>query len=236
MQQAHQLLVSLSVQNSAVVANFFIKLGFTELYPPVIDSSRLFSDGHLQIQLTASEKWHSGIVLFTEQPLDGLAAALQLTGVQTVVQDNKIRMVAPDGLALYWIHLKDYDFPKQPPSGKTLCGAFYELSLEVDDLEASKLFWESVGFEKKLPEGDLSNWLTMSNKLLNIGLYEKGSCPYPFRSPALSWFNKDAKQILMGLRQAGFDFAFVLPTEAGEPEEAILESPEGQHLFLFKAW
>lgn len=235
MQQAHHFLVSLPVQNSAIVADFFIKLGFTELYPPVIDRTRLFSDGHLQIQLATSEKWRNGIVFFTEQPLDSLAAALQLTGVQTVVQDNKVRVVAPDGLALYWTHLNDHDFPKQPPSGKTLCGAFYEISLEVDDLQANKLFWESAGFKIKLPEGDLSNWLTMSNKLLNVGLYEKGSCPYPFRSPALTWFNNDAQQRLIRLKKAGFNFASVLPTEAEEPEEAILETPEGHHLFLFKA-
>ncbi|AHM61410.1 hypothetical protein D770_15780 [Flammeovirgaceae bacterium 311] len=237
MPNAHHFSVNLPVDNSASVAVFFENLGFTELYPPLAENTRLYSDGHLQVQLSsAGADWREGIIFCTEQPIDSLAASLQLSGVQTVVQDNKIRVVAPDGTAVYWLSLKDFSFPKQPPSGQTLCGCFYEISLEVDELEANKLFWENLGFTKTMPDGDISNWLTMSHSLLRIGLYEKGSCPHPFRSPALTWFNADASERLELLQQKGFTFAHVLPSAADSPEEAILETPEGHHLFLFKAW
>jgi hypothetical protein len=237
MPHAHHFLVNLPVQDSASVAGFFEKLGFTELYPPVVPNTRLYSDGYLQIQLCPAEaNWRSGIVFCTEQPLDSHAAALQQSGVQTVVQDNKIRVVAPDGTAVYWLSLKDFAFPKQPATGHSLLGSFYEISLEVNSLEANKMFWESIGFRKILPEGDISNWLTMSHPLLKVSLYEKGSCPHPFRSPALTWFNADAAEKLRLLQQKGFKFAHILPAAAPEPEEAILETPEGHQLFLFKAW
>ena len=236
MQQAHHFLINLTVENSAAVANFFEKLGFTELYPPVMEGSRLFSDGYLQIQLSKAEKLRCGVIFCTAQHLDSLAAELQLTGLQTAVQDSKVRVVAPDGLAVYYLHMNDHEFPQQPVSGNTRCGFFYELSLEVDELESSQRFWESLGFKKTLPEGDLSNWLSMSNGLLTVGLYERNSCPHPFHSPALTWFNPDARQKLKTLEEAGFKIAHVVSSADQVPEEAILESPEGHHLFLFKAW
>ncbi|WP_225000085.1 hypothetical protein [Cesiribacter sp. SM1] len=237
MPRAHHFIVNLPVQDSAAVAGFFENLGFTELYPPLIANTRLYSDGYLQVQLSPAEAdWRTGIVFCTEQPIDSHAAALQLSGIQTVVQDNKIRVVAPDGTAVYWLSLKDFDFPKQPATGHSLCGSFYEISLEVNNLEENRIFWESVGFKKILPEGDISSWLTMSHPLLRVGLYEKGSCGHPFRSPALTWFNANAAEKLSLLQQKGFKLAHILPAATAEPEEAILESPEGHHLFLFKAW
>lgn len=235
MQQAHHFLLNLPVQNSNAVSEFFNRLAFTELYPPLENNTRLFSDGHLQVQLSPAEGWRKALLLYTEQPLDSLAAELQLTGVQTVVQDTKIQQISPDGLAVYWVQQPAYEFPKQPVAGKTLSGSFFEISMESKDLGNSRLFWESLGFRKTLPEGDLSNWLSLTNGLLTVGLYQEGSCPHPFHSPAITFFNTDAPERLLGLQEAGFSLAHMVPSESSEPEEAILESPEGHHLFMFKA-
>ncbi len=237
MPQAQSFAINLSVQNSPQNAAFFLALGFTESYEPLLEDSRLFAEENLQVQLSTTEGIRTGIVLVTEQPLDKLATALQQTGIQTAIQDTKIQLIAPDGTALYWIHRKQSSAAKVQAMEQSLCGSFYEISLEVEDMNACRHFWELAGFKKILPAGDLSTWLTMSNQLLKIGLYQKGSCPHPFRSPALTWFNTDAGQRLANLQQQGFHFAYMLPATAeGKPEEAILESPEGHHLFLFKAW
>lgn len=236
MPNVHQFLINLPVKNSSEEAQFLLSLGFTELYTPVMENCRLFSDGQLQLQLSTAENLRAGLVMLTEQPLDKLAVALQQTGYQTAIQDTKIQQIAPDGTALYWLHQPKQDIPPLPAAAKTLCGDFYELSLEVADLEASRRFWEALGFKKILPEGDQSSWLTLSNPLLKIGLYQKESCPHPFHSPALTFFNADAGSRLASLQQQGFPVAHVLPNAGAQAEEAILETPHGHHLFLFKAW
>lgn len=236
MPNVHQFLVNLPAKNSSEEAQFLLALGFTELYPPVMENCRLFSDGQLQLQLSTAGGLRAGLVMLTDQPLDKLAVALQQTGYQTAIQDTKIQQVAPDGTVLYWLHQPKQDFPPLPTAAKTLCGNFYELSLEVADLEACRSFWEAVGFKKILPEGDRSSWLTLSNSLLKIGLYQQGSCPHPFNSPAFTFFNADAGSRLASLQQQGFSLAHVLPAAGGQAEEAILETPQGHHLFLFKAW
>jgi hypothetical protein len=236
MTKPHHYFINLPVRDRTATADWLIRLGFRELYPPVLPATRLFSDGQLHLQLSPAESWRESLLLFTEQGLDSLAAELQQTGLQTALQDNKVRVVAPDGLAVYWLHLHDYDIPlpKEPFSSR--CGSFYELSLEVPDLQTSRMFWQTLGFKKILPEGDSSSWLTMSNGHLNIGLYKAGSCTHPFRSPALTWFNADAPQRLQVLQQEGFRFEFSMPEESPQPEEGILASPDGHHFFLFKAW
>lgn len=236
MKSPHHYFVNLPVQDSARTADLFIRLGFSELYPPLFAGSRLFSDGHLQVQLRPAEAGRESLVLFTEQALDSLAAELQQTGLQTALQDNKVRVIAPGGLAVDWLHLHDYDIPELANPQSSLCGRFYELSLEVSHLDSARLFWQTIGFKKTMPEGDISNWLTMSNKLLHIGLYQQGSCPHPFHSPALTFFNADAAQRLQQLQEKEFNFVSTMPAEEQQPEEGVLETPDGHHLFLFKAW
>lgn len=232
--QAHHFFLNLPVKDSSQEADFFKSLAFTELYPGLDPGTRLYSDGHLQLQLSPADGRRMALCLLTNQSVESLAAALQLSGLQTVIQDSSIQQVSPDGLAVHWLSLPDWEFPKQPPTGKTLCGAFGEISLETHDLKASRLFWEVQGFRKIMPEGDISNWMSMTNGLLHVGLYQKGSCPHPFRSPAITFFNKDARQQLESLQQQGFRFAWRMPADEGASEEAILESPEGYQLFLFK--
>lgn len=136
MPNVHQFLVNLPVKNSSEEARFFLDLGFTELFPPVIENSRLFSDGHLQVQLSTSHGLRAGLVMLTEEPLDKLAVTLEQTGYLTTIQDTKIQQIAPDGTALYWLHQPKQDFPQLPTADKARCGNFYEISLEVADLEA----------------------------------------------------------------------------------------------------
>lgn len=236
MTKPHHYFITLPVLDSTATADWLIRLGFSELYPPVLAASRLFSDGQLYLQLSPADSWRESLLLFTEQALDSLAAELQQTGLQTAVQDNKVRVVAPDGLAIYWLHLHDYDIPLLDAPQSSLCGTFYEVSLEVQDLQAARMFWQTLGFKKIQPQEDSSSWLTMSNKLLNIGLYKAGSCPHPFHSPALTWFNADAGQRVEQLQQKGFRFVHTMPEGSPHAEEAILASPDGHHFFLFKAW
>ncbi|WP_161622675.1 hypothetical protein [Cesiribacter andamanensis] len=224
------------VQSSTATADWLIGLGFSELYPPVIPGSRVFTDGRLHLQLSPADRWRESLLLFTEQSLDSLAAELQQTGLQTAVQDNKVRVVAPGGLAVYWLHLHDYDIPLPDEAVESRCGSFYELSLEVADLQAARMFWQTLGFKKTMPEGDSSSWLSMSSPLLTIGLYKEGSCPHPFHSPAVTFFNADAAERLQQLRRQGIALAHSLPEDSAEPEEGILASPDGHHFFLFKAW
>lgn len=233
MTQPHHFLINLPAPDLAAEADYFTQLKFTEINPPLVDNTRLFSESYLHLQLCGEgSSWRQGIVFITEQPLDSLAAELQLTGLQTIVQDDKIRLVAPDGTAVYFLSQPAFSFPGAPVKERSLCGAFYEISLEVEDLQANELFWKTLGFQKLHPAGDVSTWLTMSNQLLKVGLYRKGSCLHPFHSPAITWFNAAAAERLQQVQEAGISVAHTVSA----PEEAILESPAGHHLFMFKAW
>lgn len=197
-----------------------------------MENSRLFSDGHLQVQLSTSHGLREGLVMLTEEPLDKLAVILQQTGYLITIQDTKIQQIAPDGTALYWLHQPKQDFPQLPTADKARCGNFYEISLEVADRVACCRFWEFIGFKKILPEGNLSTWITLSNPLLKIGLYQKGSCLHPFNSPAITFFHADAGHGLASLQQEGVLYCACFTHSSGQARRSY-SGIAGRATFIF---
>jgi catechol 2,3-dioxygenase-like lactoylglutathione lyase family enzyme len=138
--------------------------------------------------------------------------------------------MAPGEVPVCVLHAPSESWPKLPSISESRFGKFYEVSIEVPDFELARAFWEQLGF-KQIWKGE--KWGGFSDEVINIGIYEKGVCPHTFRNPAITYFNPDALDRLQKLKMNGYQYAQELPNREGELKDAILETPEGAHLFLF---
>jgi hypothetical protein len=135
----------------------------------------------------------------------------------------------PNGLLILLISTEIFalgEFPKKPSS---LCGTFYEISLETAEMERSISWWQNVGYKVTTRQ---NTWCTLDDGKMKIGLYEKGSCPHAFRNPSLTYFESDMAERIARLKKRGMTFAQE-EAEIGMKGHAIAESPDGQYFFLF---
>ena len=156
---------------------------------------------------------------------------------------NRASFYDPNGL---FISLVEKDAGAIPqPEGKplSLCGTFYEISLETDDLDRSIVWWQNVGFKvtTRLRAGTWHYGVqarkqtrcTLDDGKIMIGLYQRGTCPHKFKNPSLTYFESDMEKRIAQLQSRGVAFVQT-EQEIGMEGHAIAESPDGQYFFLFK--
>ena len=102
-------------------------------------------------------------------------------------------------------------------------GAF-SVSLNVKDLEASKAFYEKLGFEQT--GGDGSGYLIMVNGSVVIGLFHG-----MFEQNMLTFNPKDARAIQAGVKEAGY--AVEREAEDGTgPAHFVMKDPDGNIILV----
>jgi hypothetical protein len=115
----------------------------------------------------------------------------------------------------------------------TKCGKLAEVSYEVQEFAEETEFWKKAGFElKTYKEGN--RWGTATDGMVNLGIYERGSCPHPFEYVALTYFENDMDERLARLGSEGFSWVYEFPPNAKSlTHSAILKSPDPLYFFLF---
>jgi predicted lactoylglutathione lyase len=147
---------------------------------------------------------------------------------------------SPDGLNISLVSLMD-GFTQ--PAGPTMlrmeqsdyfnpdkyvnkaCGMFGEFAHPVADLDASLAFWEKLGFTFASKFTAPYPWAIISDGLAIVGLHETRSFDYP----AITFFAADMKEKVEKLKAEGMEY-----TERGGASSVVVETPEKQHVFLFK--
>ncbi len=95
----------------------------------------------------------------------------------------------------------------------------FSLSLTVDDLAASRRFYETIGFTKI--DGDNDSWLMLANGDAKIGLFHG-----MFESNIVTFNPPDARTIESALTSAGY--ATLAGTEGTDgPAHFLLLDPDG---------
>lgn len=177
----------------------------------------------------------TGIVLAGEN-LEEMKRDIQSRGLKMLEGKdiNYPRISGPSGTTLSLFEMSKQLVAPLKGSPISLCGAFFEISVETIDYEATVDFWERMGLE--IIYGEKSgNWVTMADDFIKIGFYRKGTVQHAFRSPAITYFEPDMADRIQLLKQLQVDVARELGECKNGPTDAILETPGGYNIFLFKA-
>lgn len=101
----------------------------------------------------------------------------------------------------------------------------FSVSLNVKDIEISKQFYQSLGFE--VVAGDQSqNWLVLQNGEARIGLFQK-----MLEQNILTFNPKDIKPIHKKLDEMGVDYSRQMGGE-DYPKMALFKDPDGNEILI----
>lgn len=214
-------------QNEAKI--FYDTLGFSTLSTE--EGSVRMTDGNLLFDLRSA---HTDATLLSYCTNDIPNAVEMAANLEIPVREQSAHhaiLEEPNGLFILLAGpdmISPTAMEKKPSS---LCGTFYEISLETSDMERSIVWWQNVGFKATTRK---ETWCTLDDGKIMIGLYQKGSCPHRFKNPSLTYFETDMAERIQMLKSRGIKF-IQEEREIGMEGHAIAESPDGQFFFLFKA-
>lgn len=109
----------------------------------------------------------------------------------------------------------------------------FSVSLAVQDLAASREFYEKLDFEAMAPGGDGEGWagygetwVILQNDAVVIGLFQK-----MFEKNILTWNPADVRAIQATLEERGVEL--LSRAEPGEgPASILLQDPDGNTILL----
>jgi len=230
--------ISVSVTDLMRSLTFYERLGFRKIeqswepWPWVI-----LTDGTVILNLSQYSVPSKPILSYIANDMYRIVEQLKILGFEmTPLLSREIPgtqgFIAPGGIGLALVEHSTRKIT--PPAGESLChcGDFKELAFPVPDLRGSLDFWLQVGFEVKRSNEFPSPWASLSDGLIQLGLYQSGG----FSEAALSYTSDDTVERIRGLKQKGYRFRTELPSLLGGLGKAVMETPDKQLLlFLEKA-
>jgi len=224
---------------------FYKKLGYTELFRADWPFKWIqITDGVVLIMLRQDAAAYLALTYYVKD-IAGVAAALEKKGLTFEYKPKKTDPVkryllrSPDGLPISLVNI--IDGFKQPPGPGMLqmpqadyfdpskyvnkvCGLFGELAQPVGDLEKSIAFWELLGFKAVSRFEAPYPWAILTDGLAIVGLHQTDKLSYP----AITYFAADSRQKIAALKKAK-----VSGIKTDDPANAVITTPEQQHIFLY---
>jgi catechol 2,3-dioxygenase-like lactoylglutathione lyase family enzyme len=209
-------------QNDAAVA-FYQQLGYQHAGYSVL------TDGSINLNL-APPGVPAPMLRYAGSDMEALAAAD--IGVQQ--SDRGVGILkTPEGLH---IMLSPFDsrvpMPEGTPTTRTplsRCGTFGEYAIPTSDLQASRAFWERLGFQTLHSADEPEPFAILSDDLIVIGLHQTSD----FSEPHITYFAPDMAERIQTFQTEGLPIT-PLPAEDGSVVNATLEGPGGERFFLFQ--
>jgi len=225
---------------------FYQKLGFKELFRadwpfPWIQ----VTDGALLIMLRQDAKPYIALTYYVKD-IARVVADLETKGISFTQKPKDSDMVkryvfqSPDGLNISLVSIVEGFTQPAGPTMLTMpqsdyfnpdkyvnkvCGMFGEFAHPVGDLEASLEFWQKLGFTAVSKFTAPYPWAIATDGLAVVGLHQTTSFDYP----AITFFAADMKEKIEKLKAEGMEY-----TKRGGAANVMVETPEKQHVFLFK--
>lgn len=245
-------LITIGVKDLKSSLNFYKQLGFR-----ILEQSERpnpwaqITDGRVVLLLN---KDNSSYISLTYFCIDARERALKL-------QQNGLRFhyisgpekklfqgifVSPDNLAVNLMNLDPSKMfqPNQPTLREipveqlkkpeaypnTRLGAFGEFSHPVKALIPSIEFWSQLGFKPLSINEEPYPWAIMSDGINLLGLHQSKD----FDFPAITYFAPDMARRIEWIRKEEVSEIFAFRSDEGaKARNAVLKTPENQHLFLF---
>jgi catechol 2,3-dioxygenase-like lactoylglutathione lyase family enzyme len=209
-------------QNDAAVA-FYQQLGYQHAGYSVL------TDGSINLNL-APPGVPAPMLRYAGSDMEALAAAD--IGVQQ--SDRGVGILkTPEGLH---IMLSPFDsrvpMPEGTPTTRTplsRCGTFGEYAIPTSDLQASRAFWERLGFQTLHSADEPEPFAILSDDLIVIGLHQTSD----FSEPHITYFAPDMAERIQTFQTEGLPIT-PLPAEDGSVVNAALTGPGGERFFLFQ--
>jgi len=237
MKLGHALTIDICGPALSESLSFYEKLGFQKLNADDASTSGvMLTDGLVRFRVLKSPEWKGSLTYYSES-IAGVIASLNDSGIAHRAQphqEDKITIADPDGFEIHIVQAGEGTLPPVPLSPVAKTGTFGELSLETKDIGESLAFWQKLGF-KPTPymPAQPAAWASLADDLLTIGIYTEGHCPHDLKSPSITYFEADMAERIRLLREEGLEIYQELPSHNGEAKEVVIQSPDGQLLFLF---
>ncbi len=212
---------------------FFDKIGFQIVRDD--DEGLLLTDGTTLFELIQDTNKGAELTYFTKDLQKTVAQAEDVGITFDETGEALATLRDPSKVHIHLIQRDAATLPDLPDEPVSEAGRFGEVSIETKDLRASIRFWKRLGFEVEHRDPPVSQWATIFDGVLRIGLYEHGVIRHKFRNPSITYFEPDMAERIARLRDKDLHIAQELPEDA-EPEDvksAIAEAPSGVYFFLF---
>jgi catechol 2,3-dioxygenase-like lactoylglutathione lyase family enzyme len=209
-------------QNDAAIA-FYQQLGYQHAGYSVL------TDGSINLNL-APPGVPAPMLRYAGSDIEALVAAD--IGVQQTDRGLGI-FITPEGLHIMLSPFESrVPMPEGTPTTRTpvsRCGTFGEYALPTSDLQASRAFWEKLGFQTLHSADEGEPYAILSDDLIVIGLHQTSD----FSEPHITYFAPDMAERIQALQAEGFSLKPFPATEDGTIVNAAMEGPGGERFFLF---
>jgi hypothetical protein len=232
MKLGHSFEIVIAVLDPGEALEFYRSKGWQNVVAPALPGGIRMTDGMIIVSLEAGKPGTTKLRYFNDH-LTNLNAELAKLNIKVSGDASSTRFEDPNGLEIEVQGLPENSAARAQGTATSKFGQFGELCFESDDVKGSYAFWSSLGFEPtQYNPNPVSSWASLSDGLLNLGIYGKGHCKHIFRGAVITYFNEDMAARISQLKNDGVIFAQELPS-GGKISNAVLESPDKQMFFLF---
>jgi predicted lactoylglutathione lyase len=227
---------SISAQPLAPSAAFFESLGFREAATAdtLAHPYAAFFDGCVTFGLHERDTV-SPTLTFVRPDLKNYARALrrlriELDEVQLADDEfNRVAFRDPSGQTVVLLEARTFTPGTWEPHDVCASGTFLEYSVPIEDLGATRAFWEALGFAAQAEGGTPHAWVRLGGHGLTLGLHEAHFQPgFAFLAPQLDARTEFLKAKGWAPRRGAP--ALVI---AAHDKRASLTAPDGTTLYLF---
>jgi hypothetical protein len=232
MKLGHSFEIVIAAPDPSEAVEFYRSKGWQNVTASTLPGGIRMTDGVIVVSLEPGKPGTTKLRYFNNNLAD-LTAELVKLNIKTTGDASGTRFEDPSGLEIEVRELPESSAIRAQGTPISTFGQFGEFSLESDDLKGSFAFWSSLGFEPtQYNPNPVSSWASLSDGLLNLGIYGKGHCKHIFRGAVITYFNEDMAARIRQLKNDGVTFAQELGGD-GETSNAVLEAPHKQMFFLF---
>lgn len=228
----HSVFLNLEAGDPLKEYYYFRELGFDKVNCP-FEEGYCLTDGTFRLLITPEGFLRTGIVL-SGSDMDLMKNEIISRGINITNDLHFPHLTGPSGTTLSLCVLDESVVSPLKGSPISLCGTFFEISVETLDHGATIAFWQKLGLEVIYGDSQ-GDWVTLADDFIKIGFYKKGTVSHPFRSPAITYFEPDMKDRLKILKDLKVEIAHELGQCKTGPTDAILETPAGHFIFMFTA-
>ena len=217
---------------------FYEALGFQQVatnetwsHPyAVVTDGRLFLGLHQQVS-------KSPTLTFVQSDLAKHASEFRKLGIvfdhEHLSSDsfNELSFHDPNGQHIRLLEARTFSPPDIDATFSSSCGYFVEYGMPVREFNATRQYWEQLGFIAMEEQAEPFSRVSLTSDLINLGLHRSRA----LRQPLLVFEDDEMRERLTHLKERGIELSDEMPDSLDEHSNAVLIAPEGTRLLLMQA-
>jgi len=227
--------VSVQAPNALESYEFYQRLGFSaaEVGETWSHPYAVVTDGRLCIGLHQYE-FESPSLTFVKPDLARNLEDLEAQGVEFAFRKlgdnvfNEAGFRDPDRVMVTMIEARTFSPPARDPAEVSACGYFAEFGIPSADPDASKQFWERLGFVAVEEFQRPFRRIALTSDFLDLGLYATRE----LRRPVLTFVDADMPARIARIVRSGIEPSPRLPPTFDPQSTALFVAPEGTPILL----